>query len=617
MKSSRSSRVRRLLGDLRRSDTRGAAVGRIRRRLGTEVGRVVGGAGGAGKPTPVAEADLASARRAAIEATCAEAISRGESLEAATCTAMRAIVATDDWGDWNAGYSLMLGIARLPGGESASALGPGILLHWRRQLDRAWRLVGALDDATLHRHIPVEAIDAALGEGSPEARGRARAIAADPATLSAADLVDLAGRFLVVGDRDVAAALLAALGARPSMDLDARRQRSSRLVDDWLTAPAPVATEGEVSIGVMTYRTPDHATTSGNLGDLIQSLAAVGNLVRFGDVRFTGDDGLGELATELQGRVPPALRLTGDGPARPVRLVAVDRDASSLDRPLPGTWLLAFGWHMHPLFDLRYDFPYHPNLRPIFVSFHVNRLELLDDEALAYLRDHGPIGCRDWTTVFLLLGAGVDAFFSGCLSTTIDGLFPNRADVYKGGGPVGVIDQPAASAAPGVRNVRTYSHQDERYRSLGVTEGLRTADTALAAYQRELERAVTGRLHAYLPLTALGIPVEFRTRYPGDPRFAGLSGLRPGDPRLAAMQAGIRALIGETFRDILAGADESTVYGRWRERTAARVAEAKAAFEAPLPDTPTATDIDELVAGVRAGTKRFGPHDQVDPARVT
>ena len=39
--------------------------------------------------------------------------------------------------------------------------------------------------------------------------------------------------------------------------------------------------------------------------------------------------------------------------------------------------------------------------------------------ALAYLRRHGPVGCRDWNTVFLLLSAGVDAFFTGCMTTTV------------------------------------------------------------------------------------------------------------------------------------------------------------------------------------------------------
>ena len=42
--------------------------------------------------------------------------------------------------------------------------------------------------------------------------------------------------------------------------------------------------------------------------------------------------------------------------------------------------MFAFGWHMHPLYDLRYDFPYHPNIRPLFISFHVNRLDMLTDD---------------------------------------------------------------------------------------------------------------------------------------------------------------------------------------------------------------------------------------------
>ena len=48
--------------------------------------------------------------------------------------------------------------------------------------------------------------------------------------------------------------------------------------------------------------------------------------------------------------------------------------------------MLAFGLHMHPLYDLRYDFPYHPDIRPLFLSFHINRLDMLSDKAKEYLR---------------------------------------------------------------------------------------------------------------------------------------------------------------------------------------------------------------------------------------
>ena len=54
---------------------------------------------------------------------------------------------------------------------------------------------------------------------------------------------------------------------------------------------------------------------------------------------------------------------------------------------------------------------------------------MLTDEAIAYLWADGPIGCRDWTTVHLLVSAGVDAFFTGCLTTTVIAVFPDRDEV--------------------------------------------------------------------------------------------------------------------------------------------------------------------------------------------
>ena len=50
--------------------------------------------------------------------------------------------------------------------------------------------------------------------------------------------------------------------------------------------------------------------------------------------------------------------------------MTVDRDASMYreSRRTPGA--LAFGWFMHAIFELRYGFPFHRNLLPIFVSFH-------------------------------------------------------------------------------------------------------------------------------------------------------------------------------------------------------------------------------------------------------
>ncbi len=646
-------RIRRVLADLRRAETRGAVLRRVRRKVASSVGRGPSAASGSSAtkapnvrapaaaypdawyvgewkrlakaafgpelPGDVQTVDPLRSRDAVrringlrAETVFAETIARGESLERAVVLGVAALGEAEDW---SGAWGLAEGVGRLPGGGVASVIGHAVLLHRRKQSARAWTVAGRLDDAVLATFIPVEAVDAALADGSDEARGRALAIGARPGTMDAAVLVDLAGRFLAVGERAAAAALLAELRGRASVDLDERRRRSLTLVEGWLAPRQTDVPAGAVPIGIIGYQTPDHVLTSGNLGDYIQSLSLVGTLVRLADVTFTGEEGLGELATELQGRVQPGLRVSGVTGS--VHLLPVNRDFSGAD-PIPeGTWMVAFGWHMHSLYDLRSDFPYHPNIRPVFLSFHVNRLEMLTGEALAYLLRYGPVGCRDWNTVFLLLGAGVDAFFTGCVTTTVGGLFPARETVYRGGGAVGLIDMLPRPAERALPNLRQYRHQGDEWRALPMAGGLRAASAALAAYQRDLDRAVTTRLHAYLPLTSLGIPVEFRGRNAGDVRFAGLTGLQPGNPRLASIQADIRDLTARMFTKIVSGASEAEVYDLWRDLTRDRVAEARARFAAPLVVPPTTIDVAMAVATSLAGRRRFGPHDAVDPKTVT
>ena len=89
--------------------------------------------------------------------------------------------------------------------------------------------------------------------------------------------------------------------------------------------------------------------------------------------------------------------------------------------------------------------------------------------------------------------------------------------------------------------------------TMSLVDGLQAAPY-LDGYQRGLDRAVTSRLHAYLPLTSLGVPVEFKVGSPGDVRLAGLTGLHPGDARLREMRDGIRDLIATVFRE---GGDRS------------------------------------------------------------
>ena len=60
---------------------------------------------------------------------------------------------------------------------------------------------------------------------------------------------------------------------------------------------------------------------------------------------------------------------------------------------------------------------------PLFVSLHLNSMSapyMLDEKGIAYLKKQEPIGCRDKYTVETLKAKGIDAYFTGCLTLTLD-----------------------------------------------------------------------------------------------------------------------------------------------------------------------------------------------------
>jgi lipopolysaccharide biosynthesis glycosyltransferase len=552
-------------------------------------------------------------RRTKALARFAELLSTGTSLAAAHVATTRELVALKQGATARA---FTLGLQDQPGGEQIQHLGVGLVLHGLRLWELAWARFSLVDTAALTELVPVEAVQCALEVGTPESTDVALTVASDPTLLGTSDLVDLAGRYLVAGHPEVARRLIDEADARDVSVLDDHQTEALENLHRWTHPAEPaVPPAGAIRIGVIDYHQPDLEFSSKNVGDYVQTLAMLGNLARFQKARFTGDEGLGELATELQGRVRSELAL--DAGEADVHLLPVSRDYSEGDAIPEDTWMVAFGWHMHPLFRLRFGLPYHPHLNPIFVSFHINRIAVLTPEAIDYLKAHGPIGCRDWTTVDLLLSAGVDAFFTGCLTTTVNAVFPDLDEVDRDADRVvAAIDYPV-NKVKAKRPVEWVTHGDLSYRTMSLVEGTRAATELLAGYQQRFQRIVTSRLHSYLPATSLGVPVSFRPNIPGDVRFEGLYGMEPGRPEFEAMRDGIRSLINQTFELVLAGADRDTVYARWREITADRVAEARARFAAPPKPLATTFDLAGAVGRIRAGQRTFGPHDSVDAATVT
>ena len=81
--------------------------------------------------------------------------------------------------------------------------------------------------------------------------------------------------------------------------------------------------------------------------------------------------------------------------------------------------LIMNGWWMwHPE-----NFPPSEFVNPLFISFHINGAfgkRLLNEKAIDYLKKYEPIGARDLDTVELLETAGIKAYYSGCLTLTLD-----------------------------------------------------------------------------------------------------------------------------------------------------------------------------------------------------
>lgn len=343
-------------------------------------------------------------------------------------------------------------------------------------------------------------------------------------------------------------------------------------LEKWRTAErhrsAPAPEGGRVPFAVMDYMQPGRGKSSQNIGDHIQTLSSLGHVVRRQNLRFHGPEDLVGFATEMQARVRPELRLDGEG--ADVELYRVDRDGSSFQAFPEGTWLLEFGWHSHDLAATGvWDFPMHENLRPVFVSFHCNKRELLTPQALDYLRAHGPVGCRDWTTVDLLLSLDVPAFFSGCLTTTVSTVFPpsdarpERGTVY--------VDAVRHPVPAGHENVKQ-SYGGVKARTF--VENLRAAVDLLEWYRTSYTHVVTKRLHCYLPTTSLGLQVDFQPANYADVRFAGLYPL--DQEGFEAIRTGMLARLEPVLSAIVAGHDADAVYALWRETVAPEVEAARA-----------------------------------------
>ena len=320
-----------------------------------------------------------------------------------------------------------------------------------------------------------------------------------------------------------------------------------------------------VALGLLDYGTPVDRPYSKNLGDYVQTLAVARHLSRFYEPgTFRCDERLETVFGDLARSWTADERMRAGGRAE-VDIVVVDRDCVRWRGEL---WLPFFGCcYPKPsrTGEIPLTFPMPAHVRPLFFSFHLHDIRALTPALCDHLKQYEPIGCRDRTTRDRLASAGVKAFLSGCITSTL--ALPDDAGGPAPSGEGGAFYQVDDAAEPiaGAMNLTHAMDPDRKPFAQCMVDTLE----ALRVYKRA--RGVsTSQLHCYLPCRAMGTPVAFNPKDPSDEWFDGLVGI--GDDEFQAMRTGLTELMAKVFGRILAGADAETVYRTWRQATLPLVA---------------------------------------------
>ncbi len=533
-----------------------------------------------GVQSPAAGGRDATARHDAV----VEAMRSAGSGPDALVAQVRELIAS---GEPHTATSVAAALRREPGTAAIGALASAIVSFHRGFVELAWQQFQDVPRDLWRRHATSEFVRTGIQVDRETALDEVRRLLGEsPECLDARSWLHIVGAVYGVGDEDLSRQAFAVLDGLVGDGSDVSKEMV--VERDWLrpwiaasgdSRSAPAVPAGHVSFAVMDYGHPGRSRASANIGDHIQSIASLGHVVRHQHLTFHGQPDIVDLLARLRGRVRPEMQL--HDATTQVDVITVDRDASTYKEVPPDTWTLAFGWFMHAIFESRFDFPFHRNLRPIFLSFHCNKRELLTPEALDYLRRHGPIGCRDWTTVDVLLSLDVPAFFSGCLTTTISTVFPDLPRPPRSKAPVAYVDMPRDSVPTGAKS---YRHSSDAVRFRSFTDNVYVALERLDTYRRKHSAVVTTRLHCWLPARSIGIPVDFQPKNRSDIRFAGL--IDTTDVEFDGIRDGIDAKLEHVLTAILSGHQPDAVYALWRTLNADDVEAARRRHEAPAQVQP-------------------------------
>lgn len=197
------------------------------------------------------------------------------------------------------------------------------------------------------------------------------------------------------------------------------------------------------------------------------------------------------------------------------------------------------GWFTHNI----HNWVPSDDIEPIFVSFHMNNTAapfMLSEKGIAYLKRHEPIGCRDQFTADTLKGKGIDAYFTGCLTLTLDSYkvndsergnkiyivdplysYPRPEKVFYNSKQTlkNILNGKAFQLGKKKRHLRNFIsdevlgnsefiNQEPPSNTYTEAQKFQMAEDLLNKYARA-KLVITSRIHCALPCLALGTPVIF------------------------------------------------------------------------------------------------------------
>jgi len=201
--------------------------------------------------------------------------------------------------------------------------------------------------------------------------------------------------------------------------------------------------------------------------------------------------------------------------------------------------LIMNGWFTHNI----HNWVPSEDIDPVFVSFHMNNTAapfMLSEKGISYLKQHQPIGCRDQFTADTLNEKGIEAYFTGCLTLTLDSY---KVDDSERGDKIYIVDPLYNYPRPEkvfynpkltVKNILNgkafqlgkknkhlknfisqellkkaeFINQEPPSNTYSDEQKFQMAEDLLNKYARA-KMVITSRIHCALPCLALGTPVIF------------------------------------------------------------------------------------------------------------